>query len=77
MKFYPQQNFLCLGLALTSVLLIMFVVKGVQDPILVQIAGDPVVTGNPTGQRTEENQDQPHRQSSPHHEINPNQPGTL
>ena len=77
MKFYPQQDFLCLVLALTSVLLIMFVVKGVQDPILVQIAGDPVVTGSPTGQRTEENQDQPHRQSSPHHEINPKLPGTL
>ena len=41
-------------------LLLMFVTESVKDPILVQIAGDPVVGGSLACHRTEDNQDEQH-----------------
>ena len=55
MKSDPQQDFLSAGLTLTGGQILIFFMKSVQDPILVQIAGDPVVRGGLAGQGAQEN----------------------
>ena len=55
MKSDPQQDFLSAGLTLTGGQILIFFMKSVKDPILVQIAGDPIMTGGLGGQGADEN----------------------